>query len=228
MTRAELAEHMGVSINHVDYLRSLGAPRVMVGPRRAKYDLAEIEAWLARRVDRRRANSGSFRPGIVPWNKGTRGVMRPNAGTFGGPINPGGKTLAPLGARRWYGGRSNEVFVKVSMSPNPAHASQRGTRSGWWRPQRVAEWEAVHGPVPRGGIVRRLLPLCDCENNLVLIDRHVNALLNSGRWTRPARPWRTLPLDAGLRLTAVLAAVVAAAGASPRHSRPAGQSGGLP
>ena len=155
-----------------------------------------------------RPNQTSWPRGHRPWNAGTRGVMKPNRGSFGGPIHPGGSPVAPLGARRWRGGKSNEVFVKTSISP-PPHQPSRDSVSEQWTPLRIVSWEAVHGPVPRGGIIRRLTPLCDCEPNLVLIDRATNAALNSGKWCRPPRPWRTLPPDADVRLTAVLAAIAA-------------------
>ena len=55
--------------------------------------------------------------------------------------------------------------------------------------------------------MRRLLPLCDCEPNLALITPAVGGALNKGSWTKPFRPWADLPLDAGVRLSAVIAAI---------------------
>ena len=79
--------------------------------------------------------------------------------------------------------------------------------TGHFRPRRLVNWEAVHGPAPKGCIVRRLLPICDCESNLVLVTRSVHARLNQGSWVRPAKPWRSLPPDHDIRLAAVMAAV---------------------
>ena len=162
----------------------------------------------------RRPDTGSrrttFRPGHRPWNAGTKGqgLTGPNRGSFGGPINhPGGKPPAPIGARRW-NRKGNEVDVKV-----PAPSRYAG-RYGWkrasfesWRPERLVNFEAVHGPVGRGLQVRALLPLCTCEPNLVLITPAVGGILNKGIWTRPRKPWRSLPLDAEARLSAVIAAI---------------------
>ena len=132
-----------------------------------------------------------------------------NRWTYGGPLNPGGRPLSPVGSRRW-STTKGEVFVKVA-EPNPYPSRQRDdgrpTRCGWWRPLRAVNWERQHGPVPAGCVVWRLLPVCDCLDNLVLVSRAVRATLNSGRWCRPWRPWRSLPEDRDLRLAAVAAAV---------------------
>ena len=159
-------------------------------------------------------NSGSFRPGNVAWSAGLSGlgVLKPNSGSFGQPGRPGGKPLKPPGTRRW-SARDGEVFVKVD-TPSPYlgrySKGRKNPEAGWWRPLRIVNFEAVHGPVPPGGVVRRLLPLCDCEPNLILIDKNVNARLNKGDWCVPIRPWRTLPLDRDVRLAAAAAAVAAA------------------
>lgn len=159
-----------------------------------------------------RANAGSFSPGHRPWNTGTKGCTGANSGSFGAPGKPGGKPILPVGTKRW-DTKNHELYCKVdgpwkyigrysSRSNNPA--------VGHWRPQRLVNFEAVHGPVPSGLVVRRLLPICDCVSNLVLIDRHTNALLNSGSWTYPRKPWRDLPLDHDLRLATVMAALAKA------------------
>ena len=129
-------------------------------------------------------------------------------------INAPGKPVAPTGSVRWCG-KNNEVFIKVD-APSPYAGRERVSRgrsfvthaeSGCYRSRRLVNWEAVHGPAPKGCIVRRLLPICDCESNLVLVTRSVNARLNQGSWVRPAKPWRSLPPDHDIRLAAVMAAV---------------------
>ena len=92
---------------------------------------------------------GRFRPGEKPWNAGLAGagICKPNRGTFGGPLNPGGhRAVKPVGVLG-FRNASNDVVVKVSMTAK--YASQSPT-SGTWKPQRVVNFEAVHGPVPRG------------------------------------------------------------------------------
>ena len=139
-----------------------------------------------------------------------------NSGTFGHG-RPGGRPILPIGSRRWSSTR-NELLVKVSMRcPYPSSSP----RTGWWRSLRVVNWEAVHGPVPKGCCVFRLLPGCDCESNLVLVSRAASIILNGGKWCRPRRPWRSLPADLEIRRTAVLAAVTAAeAGELRRQNNP--------
>ena len=82
-------------------------------------------------------------------------------------------------------------------------------RHGHWKPRRLVVFEAAHGPVPPGCIVRRLLPepLNDDLDNLVLVTKSVNATLNSGHWCKPRRPWSTIPADPELRLAVVQAAI---------------------
>ena len=162
---------------------------------------------------------GWFGPGhsSYRWNAGTRGLMKPNRGSFGRGINAPGKPVKPPGSARW-DPKGHEVFVKVS-DPSPYAGTVRtapdgrewklNAEAGSWRPRRLVNWEAVHGPAPKGCIVRRLLPICDCASNLVLITRSVNARLNQGSWVRPAKPWRSLPPDHGIRLAAVMACVAA-------------------
>ena len=152
-----------------------------------------------------RPNSGSFRRGNRPWNTGLTGTHFVNSGQFG-RRHRGGKPNAPRGAR-YFEPRVGGCFVKVAgRSPWPTHAA-RPVEFGHWLPLRLVNWEAANGPVPPGCVIRRILPLCDCADNLVLIDRRVNARLNHGSWSRPRRPWRTLPPDRDLRLSAIAAAV---------------------
>ena len=168
-------------------------------------------------------NRTSFRPGNVPWTAGLagKGVLGPNSGSFGQPGRLGGKPLEPVGARRW-SSKGAEVDIKVAEpSPYAGRVYERidkhGRRRRWryrarpdagsWKPLRIVNFEAVHGSVPRGCQVRRLLPICDCESNLVLITPAVGGVLNKGVWAKPRRPWAALSLDADVRLSAVIAAV---------------------
>ncbi|MCY4509674.1 MAG: hypothetical protein OXG35_22320 [Acidobacteria bacterium] len=166
-------------------------------------------------------NRGSFKPGNRPWNAGTKGqgLTGANRGTFGSASRPGGKPLRPIGAKYW-NTHDNEVFVKVDQPSRYAgrYESQRRSAVESWRPERLVNFEAVHGPTPRGLQIRRLLPLCNCEPNLVLVTPGIGALLNNGRWTRPNLPWHDLPLDAGARLSAVIAAIAFANAMERRRS----------
>ena len=119
--------------------------------------------------------------------------------------------MRPPGALRW-DTKGSEWRIKIDQ-PSPYAGRYPGAstaRAGWWRPLRIVNFEAVHGPVPPGCIVRRLLPGDDDEANLVLITKNINVRLNKGDWCQPMRPWRELPLDRDVRLVAVLTAVAAA------------------
>ena len=167
--------------------------------------------WNKGTTGRSQRNRTSFKKGHVPFNKGTIGVMKRNRGSFGGPVNPGGQPIAPTGTLRW-DTKGSEWLIKVDQ-PSPYVGRYPGSstaRAGWWRPRRLVNYEAVHGPAPKGCIVRRLLPDDDDESNLVLITMNINARLNKGDWCQPIRPWRTLPLDQDVRLAAVIAAVATA------------------
>lgn len=135
-------------------------------------------------------------------------VHLPNSGCFsrGGP-RPGGSPRAPIGAER-LDAKHGEIFTKVSHD-NPW---RRDTNSGLWMPRRIVNWVRQHGPVPDGLIVRRLVDdrLDDRPENMVLISRRVNALLNSGHWVRPRLRWSMLPPDKETRLAACASAVAVA------------------
>ena len=158
----------------------------------------------------KRSALGRFVRGHRPWNDGTKGqgLSRPNRGSFGSPERPGGKPVRPIGSKYWEA-KDGEVFVKVTQPSRYAgrYSKSKLTERESWRPERLVNFETVQGPVPRGLQVRRLLPLCNCLPNLVLVTPAIGAYLNSGRWTKPKKPWRTLPADPEIRLAAVMAAV---------------------
>ena len=177
----------------------------------------------------RDAVTGRFVPGArTPAKQAALragGGHGPNSGSFGAPGNPGGNPVAPLGATR-LDPKSGEVLVKTSMvSPyrGRSYTARDGhsytlNRTGRWKPRRVVVFEAAHGPVPPGCLVRRVMPdpLDDSLENLTLVTKHVNALLNSGHWTKPRQPWSNVPPDPELRL-AIIAVAVAVEMASKRE-----------
>ena len=116
--------------------------------------------------------------------------------------------MKPVGSKYWHA-KDGEVFVKVAQPSRYAgrYSKSRLTERECWRPERIVNFEAVHGPVVRGLQVRRLLPLCNCPENLTLITPAVGAILNKGHWAKPNKPWSSLPPDAEIRLAAVIAAV---------------------
>ena len=104
----------------------------------------------------------------------------------------------PIAAKYW-SSKDGEVYVKVAKPSKYAgrYPSQKRTAVESWRPERLVNFKRVHGPVPRGLQVPRLLPLCNCEENLVLITPAVGALLNKGQRTGPFKPWREPTASSG-------------------------------
>lgn len=87
--------------------------------------------------------SGRFSAGHKAWNSGTRGVMKPNSGSFEKGHR---RNLVPMGSER-VDKRDGYILVKVDQV-NP-YTGQRG----WYRHKHVVEWEKAHGAVPEGHLV---------------------------------------------------------------------------
>ena len=167
-------------------------------------------SWITTMPMPGRTAQSRFTRGHRPWNAGTRGqgLTHANATSFGRSGRPGGKPIRPIGAKYW-NAKDGEVYIKVAQSsryPN-RYSKSRLSEQQCWRPERIANFEAVHGPVARGLQVRRLMPLCNCESNLALITPAVGVLLNRGHWAKPRQPWTSIPADPEIRLAAVIAAV---------------------
>ena len=107
---------------------------------------------------------GKFKKGNIPFNKGKKGLNPANSGSF----KKGHEhiTKKPLGYRR-IDKKNGYVWVKIA-EPNG------------WRQLHVINWEAEHGPVPKGYVVRILSgDKTDCQlENLCLISCHENLKLN--------------------------------------------------
>jgi len=88
--------------------------------------------------------TGYFDKGQQPWNAGTKGLMKPNSGTFRPGNIPG--NLREMGAERF----DKEGYLEVKIEEaNPYTGAP--TR---FKHKHVAMWEAAHGPTPRGFKVR--------------------------------------------------------------------------
>lgn len=114
--------------------------------------------WIAARARQRWAEGrhegsrrGHFRPGHVPANKGTKGVSghHPNCRRTQfkkGRAPQEARNYVPIGTEKL--DRKRGVIVrKVTDDPGIYPA-------GRWRPVHVIVWEAEHGPVPEGHLVR--------------------------------------------------------------------------
>lgn len=88
-----------------------------------------------------------FKPGIVPWNKGSSYVAGGRSAET--RFKPGMKphTWVPIGSYRVVNNKNGgpELQQKVNDDPGPTCVR--------WKPVARLVWEAAHGPVPDGHIV---------------------------------------------------------------------------
>jgi len=116
--------------------------------------------------------TGRFEPGQRPWNTGSKGLIKPNSGTFQKGNVPG--NVRPMGAER-VDTKDGYVLVKI-QERNPYTGAE--TR---FKAKHVAVWEGLHGPVPEGHVVRFIdgdKTNCAPEN-LELVRRAVHLRLNA-------------------------------------------------
>lgn len=115
--------------------------------------------------------TGCFEKGHNSWNKGTKGLCKPNSGSFKKGEVPANHRQ--LGSERICP-KDGYVLIKVAeWDPN----FNRPTR---WKPKHVHIWEQENGPVPEGFCLKFIDG--DKENvdpsNLMLISRALNLRLN--------------------------------------------------
>ena len=121
--------------------------------------------------DKSRAHQ--FKPGLIPWNKGMKGINLGNgAGRFkkGHLSGRAEKRLKPLGYRRV----TDEGYHQIKIRED-------GPTNRRWKMVHVLMWEAEHGPVPAGHcVVFRNGDKNDLRlDNLELISRAENMRRNT-------------------------------------------------
>lgn len=115
-----------------------------------------------RERQREEPNAGTFRAGLVPWNKGVEGLHLSPATEFK-PGQPA-RNHEPVGTvkirQRRNRPESPRAFVKVA-EPNV------------WRLRAVVAWEVEHGALPRGHVVHHKdrNSLNDAPGNLAALTR---------------------------------------------------------
>jgi hypothetical protein len=110
-------------------------------------------------------NGGSFKAGLIPWNKGLKGCMGPNSTSFMvGNIN---KTKLPIGS------------ITVRKDKSGKLRNWIRTLTGW-KPYAQYVWETQNGPVPNGMILHHkdYDSLHDVIENLKLVSRSEHALIH--------------------------------------------------
>jgi len=108
----------------------------------------------------REPNPGAFKPGLVPWNRGKKGLRVSPATEFKPGMTPVNKTsIGSVRIRTDKNGKPR-AFVKVA-DPNV------------WRLRAVVEWESAHGPLAPGLVVhhRDRDSLNDAIDNLQALTR---------------------------------------------------------
>lgn len=115
--------------------------------------------------------TGQFEKGAVSWNAGTKGVMKPNSGSFKKGDKPANQRR--LGDERICS-KDGYVLIKVNQT-NPYTGEPT-----WFRLKHRVIWEEANGPVPDGmAIIFKDGNKLNCTlENLDIVGRDVLAHLN--------------------------------------------------
>lgn len=92
------------------------------------------------------ARTGHFPPGHVPFNKGTKGLMKPNSGSFqkGNMSGTAQLNYVSIGTERI----SKDGYRERKVTDDPTLAPARR----WQFVHRIL-WEEAHGPIPAGHVI---------------------------------------------------------------------------
>lgn len=137
----------------------LGLTRNQVARKVQKMRLKKSREWRSQNA--RETGNGQatrFRPGNVPWIKGTRGMVKPSSSTF----KPGNRshTQRPVGAESV---RDGVLWKKVSEGAVES-------RFDWVAVHRLV-WERHNGPVPTGHVVAFRPGMATAVADEITIDR---------------------------------------------------------
>lgn len=121
----------------------LGLPLGSVHDRAARLGIRKDPEWMrenAREVQRRNGNTGRFRAGFTPWNKGKRCPGLGGETSF----RPGNRphTWVPTGTERI---SKDGILQRKVTDDGPAYKH--------WKSVHAILWEAEHGPIPREHVV---------------------------------------------------------------------------
>lgn len=180
---AEIAEAMGCTVGAV-YNRawSLGLKKTSEWAR---------ECTRRRWADGRHKNSrrAHFRPGHVPHNKGVPQSEWMDPGrSVETRFKPGEMPYnwVPIGSYRVT--TAGDVEQKVTDDRTPGKSRNN------WRPVRVLVWEAEHGPVPKGYVVRFKDGCATTDPDAIKVE-HLECISRAENMKRNSF-WENLPPDA--------------------------------
>lgn len=117
---------------------------------------------------------GRLQKGSLPWNTGTKGVCKPNSGSFQKGSKPNNQK--PFGHQRIC---SKDGYALIKVDEVNPHTGYRGR----YRPKQHLIWEAEYGPVPKGHVLRFIdgdKLNCDLDN-LICVSQAVNNRLNQNK-----------------------------------------------
>lgn len=125
------------------------------------------KGWLTGR-------DGRIVKGNKPWNTGTKGVIKPNSGSFRPGLIPA--NTKPLGHERICS-KDGFIFIKVAELNPYTGANTR------YRYKHQVVWEKHHGAIPKGHIVRfRDGDKTNCDvKNLLCVSMAVNLRMNQNK-----------------------------------------------
>lgn len=119
--------------------------------RAAALGLRKSREWIAERGRLRMSDpshpayQARFKPGLKPWNLGTKGLVGTQPGCKATQFKPGNKphTWMPMGSFRV----TPDGILEQKFSDNPGPPTAR------WKAYARIVWENKHGPVPSGHVV---------------------------------------------------------------------------
>lgn len=99
---------------------------------------------LTRNYKMQSGRTGQFEKGHASWSKGTRGLLKPNAGSFKKGHTPA--NVLPLGTERTC---KKDGFILTKVK----HPAPDKPGENCYQHKHVYVWEKAHGPVPPGFVV---------------------------------------------------------------------------
>jgi hypothetical protein len=116
--------------------------------------------------DREGITTGQFAPGLLPWNKGTKGIMQASSTSF--TKGQASHNHCPIGA----------VQIRTRKRDNIPRAWIKIAEPNHWKLRAVVVWETQYGHVPEGCVVHHMdrNPLNDTISNLAVLSRAAHLL----------------------------------------------------
>ena len=125
-------------------------------------------------------NKTSFKKGIVPWNKGTAGIMKPNSGSF----KKGQKSLKKMPVGSIVKRKAKNVFRQFIKIEEPNK----------WLEYAKFVWIEHNGTIPTGFLIHHIdeNPMNDSIDNLTVLTRKGHFEIHEiGKLGREARARNT-------------------------------------